>query len=175
MTDFSNVVGDGSDLPFDPYDDPRPGAKTKMIGPGIGLLITGIICIGFAFYGALASGHAKGQLQQASRQIQKTEGMPPEQKKFWKDFFATYEKFLPVMNGLNAVFGAIVAIGGFQLLTLSGRMFCYFACILSMIPFATGCCCCAGVIFGAWGIFMLNMPDVRAGFAMTKYLADRKS
>lgn len=174
MSDYWENIAGSSDLSTDPYDDPRPIAKQKILMPAIGLLIIGIFCVLGAIYASVDAGRVKGQLDEFSRRMQKTGGITAEAKKKYVEWIKLYERAMPVMNGLSAVLGALIAIGGYQMLMLSARGYCFFACILSLIPIATNFCCCLGLVFGIWGIFMLLMPDVKAGFAMQAYAVNRK-
>lgn len=159
-------------MPLDPYDDPRPGAKAKLAVPAIGLIVIGVLSVLNAIVGSLMSGYYKGQIQQQIRQIEQTQGMEPAMKKQSQAFLRTYESYLPVFNGLAAVCGAVIGIGGFQMLTLSAKPVCFAAAILSIIPF-TNCCCCLGCVFGVWAIIVMNLPDVRAGFAFQSHLGSK--
>ena len=161
--------------PLDPYDDPRPAAKAKVIVPAIALMIMGVISVIFVFATSLMAGGSKAQYEQQMRSFEKQSDMPPEQKKQFQAGMKIYIDLLPVINGLSAVCGAAIAIGGFQMLTLSARWYCYVASILSMIPFITPpCCCCLGWIFGIWAIVVMNLRDVQAGFAFQSHLARQK-
>jgi presenilin-like A22 family membrane protease len=165
---------DSSNASFDPYDDPRPTAKNKVYGPAIGLIIIGVACVLLAIYTSVDSARYKGWIHNRSREIQQSEDMSAGQKRTYVNALKIYENWLPVINGLNAVLGALVAIGGVQMMTLSARWLCYTACILSFVPMATGCCCCFGVIIGVWGIVMLGHKDVVAGFIYQTHASNRK-
>jgi hypothetical protein len=173
MSEYWENVAGSSSLANDPYDDPRPIAKARIQSPAIGLLIIGIFAVLAAIYASLDAGRVRGQLDVISRRMQKTEGITPEVKKKYAEWIKQYDRAMPALNGLSAVLGALVAIGGYQMLMLSSRGYCLFACILSMIPFATNFCCCLGLVFGIWGFFMLLMPDVKDGFARQAYSGQR--
>lgn len=160
-------------FPLDPYDDPRPAAKAKLIVPAIALMIIGICSVVLVIGTSLMAGGSKAQYERQMKSIEKQADMPAEQKKQLQSFMKMYIDFLPVFNGLSAVCGAAIAIGGFQMLTLSARWYCYVAAILSMLPF-TNCCCCLGWIFGVWAIVVMNLRDVQAGFSFQSHLAQQK-
>ena len=168
MSDY----GSSSGLPLDPYDDPRPTAKRKLAIPAIALIVIGIACVIYAIAGSLMSGQTKELYQQQLRKIEQNPDLNPSMKNSFKSIIIFYRDFLPVFNGLAAICGAMIAIGGYQMLTLSARWMCYLASILSIIPI--NCCCCFGLIFGVWAIILLNLPDVRNGFSFQSHLANQK-
>lgn len=159
--------------PLDPYDDPRPAAKAKLVVPAIGLMVIGVLSVVYVIGTSLMAGGTKAQVERQMKSFEKQADMSPEQKKQFLSGMKMYIDFLPVFNGLSAVCGAAIAIGGFQMLTLSARWFCYIAAILSMMPF-TNCCCCLGWIFGVWAIVVMNLRDVQTGFAFQSHLAQQK-
>lgn len=160
-------------MPYDPYDDPRPNAKNKLMIPAIALIILGVLSVANAIVGSLMSGAYRENLHQQLRKIEQNQNISADQKKVYKNALTAYGQYLPIFNGISAVCGAVIAIGGYQMLTLSARTLCYFAAILSILPFAN-CCCCLGMVFGVWAIIVMNLPDVQAGFSFQLHLAHKK-
>ena len=156
-------------MPLDPYDDPRPGAKAKLIVPAVGLIIIGVLSVLNAILGSLMSGQYKANMDRQIRQVEMSQGMDANQKKMFQSLMRTYQDFMPVFNGLAAVCGAVIGIGGYQMMTVSARPVCFAAAILSIIPF-TNCCCCLGCVFGVWAIIVMNLPDVRSAFAFQTHM-----
>jgi hypothetical protein len=162
-------------FPLDPYDDPRPAARAKVIVPAIALMIMGVLSVVYVIGTSLMAGGTKAQYERQIRSVEKQSDMSPEQKKQFQSVMRFFLDYLPVINGLMAVCGAAIAIGGFQMITLSARWYCYVASILSMMPIITPpCCCCLGWIFGVWAIVVMNLRDVQAGFAFQDLLAKQK-
>jgi hypothetical protein len=159
--------------PLDPYDDPRPAAKARLMVPAIALMIIGILSVVSVIATSLMAGGSKAHYERQIKSVEKQTDMTQEQKRQFQAGMKFYIDYLPVFNGISAVCGAAIAIGGFQMLTLSARGYCYFAAILSMLPF-TNCCCCLGWIFGVWAIVVMNLRDVQAGFAFQSHLARQK-
>ena len=171
MSDFGAFQG----MPLDPYDDPRPSAKSKLMIPAIALIVLGSLSVLYSIGTSLMSGQYKASNRDTLRKLELNKDLPPEMKKWFKTGIQTNEQYMPVVNGFVAICGAVIAIGGYQMLTLSARWFCYIAAIVSVLPITiTNCCCCAGAIFGIWAIIVMNLPDVRAGFAFQSHLANQK-
>ena len=169
MSDYGSSLG----MPLDPYDDPRSTAKRKLFIPAIALIFIGVISVLYAIGTSLMSGQYKESVRQQMRQIEQNQDLSPGMKTNFKKVLSAYQDFMPAFHGIAAICGAVIAIGGYQMLTLSARWMCYLATIFSMLSIVN-CCCCIGIIFGVWAIIMLNMPDVRNGFAFQSHLANQK-
>lgn len=159
-------------MPLDPYDDPRPGAKAKLIVPAVGLILIGVLSVLYAIFNSLLSGQTKSNIDRQIRQVEMSQAMDATQKKQFQLIMRLYKDYMPLFNGLSAVCGAVIGIGGFQMMSLSARPVCFAAAILSIIPF-TNCCCCLGCVFGVWAIIVMNLPDVRSGFAFQSHMGSK--
>jgi hypothetical protein len=157
--------GSSTEFGFDPYEDPRPRARSRVLIPGIGLLLIGTFCFLGVIYNALSAGGVKENVRRQMKEIDQQPNLTADQKKQLQGWFKRIEDYLPLINGINGVCSTLIAIGGFQMLTLSGRTFSVVAAAMSMIPIFSGCCCCVGLVIGLWAIIVLNLPDVRAGYA----------
>jgi hypothetical protein len=158
----------------DPYDDPRKAVKWLILPPAIGLLLTGLLSFAVAIFNSINPQIMSNQVKAFKKEIHQSE-MPNDSKKYWSNLADYYDKKQPIMNGIYAVLGAVVAIGGFQLMTLSARWFCYIASVISMIPCFTSCCCITGLIFGTWAIIILGFPKVKRAFDFKKQFEANKS
>jgi hypothetical protein len=169
MTPFDPV---DFSMPLDPYDDPRRGLKAKVFVPAMGLIAIGVLSVAYAIFTSVMSGQTKANIDTQIRQVEISRAFDAGQKKQIQLLLRRYKDSMPVFNGLSAVCGAIIGIGGVQMLSLSARPVCYAAAILSILPF-TNCCCCLGCVFGVWAIVVMNLPDVRSGFAYQNNLGSR--
>lgn len=61
------------------------------------------------------------------------------------------------------IVGVVVILGAIKMKNLESYTFSLTACILSLIPCVSPCCP-LGLIFGIWGIVVLNDPQVKAAF-----------
>ena len=67
---------------------------------------------------------------------------------------------------LHAAFAGlslVLAVGSIQMLRLRMYPFAMVSCFLSMLNFGN-LCCCAGLVFGVWGLVVLFRPEVREAF-----------
>ena len=127
-------------------------------GPGLGLLIVGILGICLGLFGVLSSvlGFGAARVQEMQDQGQQL----PE----WSRYFMGGGGALQiVMNVIAIATSAFVAYGGLQMQKMQGRSVCMVAAILAMIPCISPCCP-LGLPIGIWALMALNKPEVRAGF-----------
>jgi hypothetical protein len=143
---------------FDPYDDPRVRNKKKVLPLGILLIIFGILNFCASIFSSV---YAKDVARGYEQQKRKFANNPAFVKAM--DFQI---KNQPLLNGLSAVFSSLIAIGGYQLITFSGKPFCWIAVILCLLP--VNCCCCLGFCLGFWGCVILTLKDVNDAFEYQK-------
>jgi hypothetical protein len=126
-------------------------------GPGLGLLIVGIIGVCLGLFGLLSStlGIGAAQLEQAQSQGQQL----PE----WSKYFMGGGILHFVLNGVGIASSAFVAYGGLQMQKLQTRTLCMVAATAAMIPCLSPCCP-LGLPIGIWALVVLNKPEVRAAF-----------
>ena len=124
----------------------REEARSKLNAPGIGLIVTGVMSI---LYGLFNVGQFA--LFMAN--------MPP----------APNDEFLFMQIGmqfgqalLNFVLGGLIIRGAIKMRRLESYGLAMTACILGIVP-CHGCCI-LGMIFGIWGLVLLNDPDVKGSF-----------
>lgn len=126
-------------------------------GPGLGLLIVGILGICLGLFGLLSSllGFGAAHVQEMQDQGQQL----PEWSKYLMGGGGALQI---VFNVIFIAANAFVAFGGLQMQKLQSRSVCMIAAILAMIPCSP--CCLLGLPIGIWALIALNKPEVRAGF-----------
>jgi ABC-type glycerol-3-phosphate transport system permease component len=129
-------------------------------GPGLGLLIVGILGICFGLFGVLSSmlGFGAAHMQEMQDQGQQM----PE----WSKYFMGGGPLSIVMGVIGIASSVFVAYGGLQMQKVHSRSVCMIAAILAMIPCLSPCCP-LGLPIGIWALIVLNKPEVRAGFGST--------
>lgn len=68
-----------------------------------------------------------------------------------------------VFGVIGIIVGIVVILGAIKMKNLESYGFAMTASILSLIPCVSPCCP-LGLIFGIWGIVVLNDPQVKAAF-----------
>jgi len=127
-------------------------------GPGLGLLIVGIIGICLGLFGLLSAVFGIGaarfeEMQQQGQQL-------PE----WSKVFLGGGGALNIVSSLIGVASScLVAYAGLQMQKLQNRTLCMVASVLAMIPCFSPCCP-LGLPIGIWALIVLNKSDVRAAF-----------
>lgn len=64
---------------------------------------------------------------------------------------------------ISIIVGIVVILGAIKMKNLESYGFALTASILSLIPCVSPCCL-LGLVFGIWGIVVLNDPQVKAAF-----------
>jgi hypothetical protein len=152
-------------IPEPPSASPAPpGAQRadiqqKVNIPAIGLMVTGGLTIAGSLFGL----------------VMKAFSGPP-------DFSSLHEiegadQFIPILESMNSgavgmlttliglAVAALIIFGALKMRQLESWGLAVTACILSMIPCFTSCCCMLGLVFGIWGLVQLFNADVKAAFA----------
>ena len=149
--EFSTTIPTAA-APFaTPLTPPQPDIKSHVQGPGIALLVLGILVTLTAAANLVSHVVASGTQSTGNPQI---------------------DQILRSMQGPIGVIAAIaqIAIGG--LITFGGvrlrqaRSYglVVASTILAMIPCTSGCCCLAGLPIGIWVLVVIMKPEVKAGF-----------
>lgn len=143
----------------------REAALSSLKGPGIGVIVTGIIgvlaSIGFAAYFMMLP----QMIETAKQQMENDKNITEEQKAQFEQNVEQLEGMLESMKKVGMVgmvlgllLSAVVIFGAVKMMNASSRGLAYVACILSLII------CCPGLPFGIWGLVTLGKPDVKAVF-----------
>ena len=127
--------------------------KTKMMGPGISLLIVGglgLISMGGYFILSLV-----GMALDPDLSAPPAGASDAEQTGF---YFGLYGSL--IIMALSALLQIVVILGGVNFLRQKGRTMAIAACIVSLIPCMSSCCV-FGMPFGIWRLVVLAAPDVK--------------
>jgi hypothetical protein len=136
------------------------GAQSLVNGPGIAMLVIGILFALISAFGVLANllGWSLGSFGAAGQQG----NIPPQ-----------FEKMVQQMSGgLGVVFAVVqLALSGLfifaslKLRKLESYGLVMTAAILCMLPcFTPSCCCVFGLPVGIWTLVVLSKPEVKAAF-----------
>lgn len=139
----------------------RAQIQDQLNIPSIGLMVVG----GLGILGGLFS------LAMSALQF----GGPPDLSPLQEIEGA--EQFIPVLeamssgpvslflNLLGLAVSALILFGAIKMRNLQAWGLAVAACILSMIPCFTSCCCVLGLVFGIWALVVLFRAEVKAAFA----------
>jgi hypothetical protein len=124
----------------------REEARSRVNAPGIGLIVTGVLCILVGL----------GRIAQFAYMLS---AMPAGAN---DDIIMIQGFSLGGMALLNFIMGALIIRGAIKMRRLESYGLALTACILSIIP-CSGCCI-LGLVFGIWGLVVLNDQDVKGSF-----------
>ena len=144
-------------------------AKSKVKGPGICLLIVGIISVLLLGWSVISYFTTMPAQFEAERvKIENNPQMQPAQKEQFKEFMTKYEeivyKVMPVQWALISISSVLIIVGSIKMMSLSSTGWSRTAAILAMIPMVSGCCI-LGIPFGIWALVVLGKPEVKRAFA----------
>jgi hypothetical protein len=144
----------GVPLPSSPY--PSVDARQKVNGPGIALMVVGIISILVALAGA-----ANNIVQMVSGNVgELPPEIPPQMRQIIR---STSGPVGLVMNFLGIALGGFSIFASMKMRKLENFGLVMAATILSMIPCTSGCCC-VGLPVGIWILIVLLKPEVKSAF-----------
>jgi hypothetical protein len=135
-------------------------AKQLVNGPGIGLLVIGLLCALASLIGAagnivrLASGSADAL----------PAGIPPEFRQIFQNSQKISAPIGLVFNFVGLVLGGVCIFASTKLRKLESYGLVMTATILSMVPCFSSCCCVINLGIGIWIIVVLNKPEVKSAF-----------
>ncbi|HLG16473.1 MAG TPA: hypothetical protein VJH03_18500 [Blastocatellia bacterium] len=127
------------------------GAKEKLMGPAIGLIVTGALN---AMVGLLFTISGVIQLGQGPR------GMSSDAEE--AGWYAGAAAALGC-GVLSVLLSPLIIYGASQMLKAKNYGLSKTAAILAIIP-CTSICCLAGVPLGIWAVVTLNKPEVKLAF-----------
>ena len=122
----------------------------RLKGPGIALLIVGILVI-IASFGDVAVNFSGNLPRVANQTIQRLiEGMHGRGALAW--------------SVLHVAIGVIITIAGVRMQQARSHGLVMTAAILAMIPCTSGGCCLLGLPIGIWVLVIIMEPTVKAAF-----------
>jgi hypothetical protein len=127
-------------------------AQSLLMGPGIALLVIGIL----ALLGGLLGGLANG--------IPAIQGRPGPQNPFFPKGAALPNAAIQAVSSVvgGLIYGGCLIAGSICMLQRRLYALAMTGTVVAMIP--CNCCCLFGLPFGIWGLVILNKPEVREAF-----------
>jgi len=150
-------------------------AKGKVMGPAIGLILTGVLTLGLVVWGIVQNAAAGGgdfdtKWAEEIKKIENDPNQQADQKKATIDFMNKIHDVVKPLADFSVVFqigavaiGILSIIGGVRVMALKNRGLGITSSILSMLPCVS--CCCLGIPFGIWMLIVLSNDVVKRGFA----------
>jgi hypothetical protein len=143
-------------------------AKNRIKTPAVVLLVVGVIGGLMSLMNIPSLFTMDAQLKQVEDQWDQDPNLKPEQKKEMKQMLADLKGPIKLVVPLTIVFGLLTAgltiLGAVKIMNLQSRGLGVLACIISMLPILSGCCC-LGLPVGIWVLIVMGKPEVKAGFA----------
>ena len=127
-------------------------AQSLLTGPGIALLVVGILALLLGLFGGLVNS------------IPAIQGRPGPPNPFFPRGAAApnaaIRAVLSVLGG--SVYGGCLIAGSICMLQRRAYAMAMTGTIVAMLP--CNCCCLFGLPFGIWGLVTLSKPEVRDAF-----------
>ncbi|MBA4064952.1 MAG: hypothetical protein C0501_14810 [Isosphaera sp.] len=170
-----------SGYPGDAPDDPRPAdprdlerVRAAAQAPGVflvvnallGLVVLGLLSGPLVFDPDAMVAFFKGQVakQPPGPERQELEQKVAEFEAALNQDRDGYVRQNALLLGGGAALDLLAAAGGVALARVSGYRLAMAGTLVSLVPFATGCCV-TGIPFGLWGLIVLARPETKAAFA----------
>ena len=136
------------------------GAKSRVSGPAIGLLVTGIISL------LMSAGSLVMHLTVVLG-FRATSALPPAPSPEFQQIFTLLNALNGPLGLVSDVFsltmGSLITLGAVKMKNLQSYTFAYTISILAMIPCLSPCCL-IGLPFGIWALVVLSKPEIKAQF-----------
>ena len=136
------------------------GAKSRVSGPAIGLLVTGIISL------LMSAGSLVMHLTVVLG-FRATSALPPAPSPEFQQIFTLLNALNGPLGLVSDVFsltmGALITLGAVKMKNLQSYTFAYTISILAMIPCLSPCCL-IGLPFGIWALVVLSKPEIKSQF-----------
>jgi hypothetical protein len=144
---------DGDDE-HDEYETTKSAARRSVLGPSIGLMITGCFGIGVNLLQVFMWFVAPDELQRQNAEAMNLFGLPAD----------------PTPPGLGKFSGMVFAavslvilMAGVRMIRLNSYGLAVAGSVLAIINCSNGCCC-LGLPIAVWSLVVLANPDVRDAF-----------
>ena len=156
--------------PFDafPSGEVPAAVVSKVSGPAIGLLVTGILNVLMSIYQAInclvmwTRGpeimQQNPQFDQMQRDME-AQGLDPAK---FMNIFQTMGPLGVILALVGVVVGVIIILGALKMKNLQAYGLSMTSSILAMVPCLS--CCVIGLPIGIWALVVLNNPEVKAAF-----------
>jgi hypothetical protein len=166
-----------SDRYDDCYDDAEPdpqtiaAAKSRVIGPAIGLIITGVLGLALAALNAVQAAQFEELWQKEMQEIEDNPTIPADKKQEQLELMDKIGRIIQPLIIPQAIFvlliSLVILVAGVNLQKLTSSGLVKTGAILSLIPCISPCCF-LGLVFGIWTLIVMAQPEVKAGFAAVR-------
>jgi hypothetical protein len=133
-------------------------AKSKVMGPAIGLMVTACITLFAALFQTVTGVINAVMMSSVPPPPPGGMGGPPP-----RGVFALTSGIYGLQALFYLVLGGVTLYGAIQMMRLRRYPMALTSCILGIIP-CHGCCYITGIPFGIWGLVVLLDPKVKAVF-----------
>jgi hypothetical protein len=166
-SDFSNNPYGATPTPLGGPGGPpsAANAKSKVTGPAIGLIVSGVFwglgALWALFNGIFAmffmdTAMMQNQMNQQQLEQLESQGMDPGQ------ILQLTGVAYVVAGVVGIIFAVVIILAGVKMMNLKSRGLAFTASILAMIPCSCGCI--VGLPIGIWSLIVLSQPDVKSAF-----------
>jgi len=143
--------------------DGRARAENEVSGPAIGLMVTGVMGIGFGVLGILTN--LLGVTMNSLNNFNGMNGMNGMNNPQVMQLMQMGTGALGIiMSVLKIVLGAFIVYGALKMKSLRQHGLALGAAIVAVIPCISPSCC-IGIPIGIWALIVLNKPEVRGYFS----------
>lgn len=137
--------------------DDQERARQAVAGPGIALLVTGILAALGTLLNLILSLSGAAFKPPAGE-------IPPEMQQFLDTLTQVQGPIAIVSAVVGLVISGLIIVGAQKLRRLESYSFVIVACILAMQPCFTFPCCCIGLPVGIWALVVSSRKDVKPFF-----------
>ncbi len=135
-------------------------ARSRVNGPAIGLLVTGIISLVMSVGSLIMHLTVVLGFRTASPL---PEAPSPELQQIFTMLNALNGPLGLVSDMFSLTMGVLITLGAMKMKNLQNYTFAYTISILAMIPCLSPCCL-LGLPFGIWALVVLNKPEIKSQF-----------
>lgn len=137
--------------------DARERARQAVAGPGMALLVTGILAALGTLLNLVLSLSGAAFKPPAGE-------IPPEMQQLFDTLTQVQGPLAIVSAVAGMVISGLIILGAQKLRNLEGFAMVIVACILAMQPCFTFPCCCIGLPIGVWALLVASGKDVKPHF-----------
>lgn len=137
--------------------DGRERAKQAVAGPGIALLVTGILAAVGTLLNLVLSLSGAAFKPPAGE-------IPPEMQQLFDTLTQVQGPIAIVSAVVGMVISGLIIVGAQKLRNLESYAFVIVACILAIQPCFTFPCCCIGLPVGIWALVVSSRKEVKTFF-----------
>lgn len=150
-------------------DSGRADALRRLNGPGLGLIVVGVLSALSSLGGVVSSflGMLLGTTGPGFPDLGQFEGAlgGPEQQQLQLLTNAMSGTMGMFTNLMTLVVALVIVAGGLKMRTAEMYSLCVVAAAITLVPCLTPCCCCCvGMPVGIWALIVLLDQNVKSAF-----------